>query len=79
MLEEQSIEEKSGFRAEIQKSEQSKSSNHSPSPVAPPSRQAAGMKQEKSNEFADNYGDDFEDDDIQEDIKEDHDNDYTDN
>jgi hypothetical protein len=45
--------------------------SHSPSPVAPPSRQAlAGVvKQENSNEFAGDYRDDFEDDDIQEEIQ----------
>ena len=77
MLEEQSQEERSGFRAEIHKSDQSKSSNHSPSPVAPPSKQVIGLKHEKSNEFADNYVDDF--DEIDEDIKVDNEIDYTDN
>lgn len=72
MLEEQSQEERSGFKAEIQKSAGSKgignqSSSNSPSPVAPPSRQIGGnaaqvIPKEKSNEFADNYNDDFEDD-----------------
>ena len=46
--------------------------SHSPSPVAPPSRQAlagGAVKQENSNEFAGDYRDDFEDDDIQEEIQ----------
>lgn len=49
--------------------------SHSPSPVAPPSRQAVtganagGVKQENSNDFAGDYRDDFEDDDIQEEIQ----------
>lgn len=48
--------------------------SHSPSPVAPPSRQAvtgagAGVKQENSNDFAGDYRDDFEEDDIQEEIQ----------
>lgn len=66
LLEEQSQEEKSGYRAEIQKSNQksnpslSQSQSQTPSPIAPPSR-AVGAK-DKQNELEDNYEneDDFE-------------------
>lgn len=85
MLEEHSQEERSGFRAEIQKSSASvskHSESHSPSPVAPPSRQSlGGLAKEKSNDLgggADNYQDDF---DVEEEIDEEipDNNDDTDN
>lgn len=71
LVEEVSQEERQGYRAEIDKSSVSKNSQsqHSPSPVAPPSRQQVAVApKEKSNEFADNYNDDFDDEDIVEDI-----------
>ena len=77
MLEEQSQEERSGFRAEIHKSSSVSQQSKSPSPVAPPSRQQLGK--EKSNEFADNYNDDFDDEEIIEDIPADGGQDDTDN
>lgn len=77
MLEEQSQEERSGFRAEIHKSSSVSQQSKSPSPVAPPSRQQLGK--EKSNEFADNYNDDFDDEEIIEDIPADGGHDDTDN
>lgn len=67
MLEEQSQEERSGFRAEIPHKSSSVSDQKSPSPVAPPSRQN-NIGKEKSNEFADNYNDDFDEEEIVEDI-----------
>ena len=77
MLEEQSQEERSGFRAEIQKSSSVSQQSKSPTPVAPPSRQQLGN--EKSYEFADNYNDDFDDEEIMEDIPADGGHDDTDN